>query len=607
MRYQRIHAAPRDRVPSALWRATPLRATMSVIAASAVALVPALMVASPAQAAPHVQFALTAPSMVSEAATPALDPLNPPIQKTVTVTATLTGVSNLELTIPVAVNELLGDAAKSGGVDDPYRDLDNFSFENILIPAGQTSGTATVTLWDDALNEDPVQYFTVVSGVIADDPGDPGVPGTSAVPGHGTVRVGIMDDDPIPTVSIGGDSEAFEGNPLAYPVRLSGMSEHAVTVNLHTADGVNTPHTTPANAGVDYVTPIAPIVIPPITTSVLAVVDTLTDDMYEVSPEMLSVGLSDPTFATLGTPIWAAGSIDDMNTAPTAAIRDETIGEDEGSVDVHVDLTFDPIATISSSRDCKIPWHTVDGTATAGQDYTESHGVLTIPGGRAVGKVNVPITADHSPEPDEDFSVILDTPLGGCTLSDDTGIVTIHDVLNAPSIVAPTFITGVGSVPISGMASANTAVSLWAQPFSGGTWLKVGNTTSDGTGAFHFSSRISVGHNYVTKSEGLTSETKTVKVMQLPAVTVSSASKGTATVAVVGNPTKSGLLVIVQQMKSGKWVSVAQGSTNSSMKYTATVKGLKSKTSYTFRAYIAGYPGTGTLAGYSVAKTVTVK
>src|SRR3954471_21817857 len=52
MRYRPIQAALRERVPFTLWGPSRMRTFLAALAASAAALVPAVMIASPAQAAP---------------------------------------------------------------------------------------------------------------------------------------------------------------------------------------------------------------------------------------------------------------------------------------------------------------------------------------------------------------------------------------------------------------------------------------------------------------------------------------------------------------------------------------------------------------------------
>ncbi|HWB03361.1 MAG TPA: Calx-beta domain-containing protein [Verrucomicrobiales bacterium] len=61
----------------------------------------------------------------------------------------------------------------------------------------------------------------------------------------------------------------------------------------------------------------------------------------------------------------------------------------------------------------QIPWHTVDVTATSGQDYIAGSGVVTVPPGDASGLITIPILADQIPEPTEQFKLVFGKPSYG--------------------------------------------------------------------------------------------------------------------------------------------------------------------------------------------------
>ena len=66
-----------------------------------------------------------------------------------------------------------------------------------------------------------------------------------------------------------------------------------------------------------------------------------------------------------------------------------------------------------------VQYRTVDGSATAGSDYTDTSGTLTWPDGNASPKtISVPITEDSVPEGDETFTLELFNPTGWAILGD---------------------------------------------------------------------------------------------------------------------------------------------------------------------------------------------
>jgi hypothetical protein len=507
MRYRPNEAAPRSRVPFALWGPSRARTVLAAVAASAAALVPAVMVGSPAQAASSVlsignvtvaeggtasftltytgsssatydlaladgsatgggtdysatinrngsavtsvaftgagtatvtvattadtvaetaeTFQLTAtnhadssdntsatatitddfPSFALSASTTSVtETAIPPTTlggsatpKTVTITATLTAPSTHNVTVPVST---VDGTANSNATVAANRDFTALNAQNITINAGDVSGTATVTINDDALDEDPTQYFDVTAGTAT---------GATVVPGTGTVRINIQDDEATPAVSIGGAGTAVEGNPLVFPLTLSGRSEKSVTVDVSTANGVDTDTTYGAVAGSDYTALTnSTVTFAPTATLALASVSTIDDTAVESSPETLSASISNPTSANLGTPTTATGGITDTELAPTVTLTPTTFTEgNSGEQAREITVTLGS----TSSIPVKLDYSFSGGTATAGTDYRGTAGSITIPAGSTTAKIPVTIVGDTTYEsPNETFNVVLSSP-----------------------------------------------------------------------------------------------------------------------------------------------------------------------------------------------------
>src|SRR5207245_3255784 len=73
-------------------------------------------------------------------------------------------------------------------------------------------------------------------------------------------------------------------------------------------------------------------------------------------------------------------------------------------------LTFTVSALPVSAQPITVDYATVDGTATAPDDYTSTSGTLTIPANAGGGTITVPVNGDTTPDPDDTFTVNLSSP-----------------------------------------------------------------------------------------------------------------------------------------------------------------------------------------------------
>jgi hypothetical protein len=81
-----------------------------------------------------------------------------------------------------------------------------------------------------------------------------------------------------------------------------------------------------------------------------------------------------------------------------------------------------------------VDYATSDGSASAGSDYTETHGTLTFGAGETTKTFEVPVTSDSTHESDETVDLTLSNPGGGTTLgSPATAALTITDDDAAPA------------------------------------------------------------------------------------------------------------------------------------------------------------------------------
>ena len=97
--------------------------------------------------------------------------------------------------------------------------------------------------------------------------------------------------------------------------------------------------------------------------------------------------------------------------------------------------TTNLVATLSaaSGKPITVDYATSNGTATAGADYTASSGTITFAPGVTSQNIPVAVLADAVDEVNETVTVTLSNP-SEVTLNDATGVLTITDDDNAPSL-----------------------------------------------------------------------------------------------------------------------------------------------------------------------------
>ncbi|MBI5674697.1 MAG: DUF4214 domain-containing protein, partial [Nitrospirae bacterium] len=320
---------------------------------------------------------------------------------TMTVTAQLSEASGLTVTVPFTVT-----GTATNGTD--Y----TITASPITIPAGSTTGTATITITNDTAVE--------VNETVILTMGTP----TNVTLGSTTVHTAtITDDDGPPTVQFqsasSSGSEAI--TPAAIAVTLSSASGNTVTVNYATADGT-------ATADSDYTAVSGTLTFNPGDMSKTINVPIINDTAVEGN-ENFTVTLSSPSNATIGTPATHTYTINDNDSYGSIQLSSATysVTENIGTVTI--------IATRSggSSGAVGISYETSDETAEAGFDYTSASGTLSWADGDSSNKTfTVDIINDTLLEVDETFTVTLSSPTGGASSGSPvstTVTITDEDVL----------------------------------------------------------------------------------------------------------------------------------------------------------------------------------
>lgn len=235
----------------------------------------------------------------------------------------------------------------------------------------------------------------------------------------------ILDDDSPPTISIS-DVTLPEGNgpnQLLFNITLSTPTGQPVTVRYSTANGT-------ALAGSDYTSVIAGLVtFNPGETLKQIAIDIVGDFIVEPD-ETFFVDLSDATNASIFDS-QGVGILLNDDTAGVIFFESATFSVNEGT----------PVAIITVRRTgglssgVSVQYSSIDGTATAGQDFTRVTGVLVFAPGETTRTFTIPIINDQIDEPDETLNLALENPTGGAVLgSPINAIVTIVDDDATPTI-----------------------------------------------------------------------------------------------------------------------------------------------------------------------------
>ena len=340
----------------------------------------------------------------------------------------------------------------------------------------------------------------------------------------------ITDDDPPPTVSVG-DISVLEGNQggttFSFPVTLSAASGFTSSVNYSTANGT-------ATATQDYLATTGTVTFAPGEVVKTATV-TVNGDLVPELDETFFVNLATPVNLTINDG-QAVGTILDDDNPGKIAFAFSTYSVSEGSLNAVITLT----RTNGTAGTVAVNYTTVNGTATAGSDYTFSSGTAVFNDGQASTTFSVPITNDVTGEANETVLLAISSPLGGATLGTlTTAVLTIFDDDGG---LPPNVSIG-GQIVENSLPLANVVVTLAGS--------QVATATTDATGNYLFTNLPSGGNFLVTPTlSGHSFEPQSLSFTNLAANIANAnfvGSTGTASrnIHVISNSTVSGQNVTV--------------------------------------------------------------
>jgi hypothetical protein len=205
-----------------------------------------------------------------------------------------------------------------------------------------------------------------------------------------------------------------------------------VSVQFATSDGS-------AVAGEDYGSAGGTLIFPVGTPSgaLIAIPLTIVNDEMDELSEQFTVSLSNAVGASLEEPATRAIAIIDNDPPPNVSVGDCAVVEGDAG---QVPCAFTVALSVPSSLTATVAYATANGTASAGEDYTSTGGVLTFPPGSSSQAVAVQVLGDAVVEADETFLVNLSAPVNA-TLGDSQGMGTIGDD-DAPSLSSNELVHG---------------------------------------------------------------------------------------------------------------------------------------------------------------------
>jgi hypothetical protein len=365
-----------------------------------------------------------------------------------TITADLSGESGSDVTVPYTLS---GSATE---VDDYTIDPDP-----LVITAGNLTADITISVVDDALDEDDEDVVVTMGTPVNADPG--------TTTEHTAT---ITDDDPLPTVTFtaGAQSGAENVGTLTVTAELSEISGRDVTVP-YILSGSATDVT-------DYsITPVSPLVIPAGSLSAVLTI-TVVDDADDEGAEDIVITMDPPVNADPGATTIHTATIVDI---PTVAFTTDSQQEAEsiGSMTITAELSA------VSGLEVTVPY-TLSGDADNTSDFTIAPAPpLYIPAGELSTDITITVIDDLIDEDNETVIVEIDSPVNA-----DPGTITEHTATIADDDTAGITVLDPGTLspPVELLTSEDGlsdtfTVQLDTQPQYDVTIALSSNNESEGT------------------------------------------------------------------------------------------------------------------------------
>jgi urease beta subunit len=424
--------------------------------------------------------------------------------------ATFTLTLSAPSTQPVSVDYQTADGSATS-LSDYTAASDTVDFT-----PGATTADVTILVQGDVLSENDETFSVDLSAPV----------NARILDGHGVGT--ILDDDPLPELSIG-DEAVAEGNsgttPATFTVTLSAESGRTVTVDYATSDGT-------ATQPGDYQPGSGTLTFSPGQTSKTVTVLVNGDSTVEAN-ETFTVDLSNPAGATVSGSGIGTGTITDDDVPISIAAATVTEGN-SGTVNAVFAVTLGA----ASANTVTVDYSTFDGSAAAPGDYAAASGTLTFTPGQTAKQIVVAVNGDTTVETNETFTVNLTNPtdatVSGTGIA--TGTITNDDALPTVTIANVTANEGNSGTTnfafgVTLSAASSSTVTVDYSTFDGSAVAPGDYAATSGTLTFspgQTAKQIVVAVNGDTTVEA--NETFTVNLTNPADATISGSGIGTGTI-----------------------------------------------------------------------------
>ncbi len=370
----------------------------------------------------------------------------------VTVTAQLSAVSGVAVDVPLT----FGGTAVDPDDYDP-------DVTTLTIPANQLSADLTLTVVDDALDEDDETVVVTM-----------GVP-VNAMAGTVTVHTATFEDnDPEPTVGFATGSQLNPESTATVHVtaQLSALSGKQVEVPVSLAGTADDPG--------DYSPSGSTITIPagqPSADLTLSVVD----DTLDEPTETVDVTMGTPTHAAAAGILLHTVAISDDDPAPEVVFS----ADFQSNLESVTPVTVTAELSAASAFDVQVPV-TFGGSAGDPGDYSPSATTISIPAGQTSGSLTLTVVDDLLDEGSELVDVAMGAPTNAVAGTPAAQSVLIQDNDDPPAVeftsAAQSNAESVAAVTVTAQLSAVSGQTVQVPLTFGGTAADPGDySPSTGT------------------------------------------------------------------------------------------------------------------------------
>ena len=340
------------------------------------------------------------------------------------------------------------------------------------------------------------QFYAAGSGparLVAGDFNGDGRPDLAVADSSAGVSVLLNTGDggPLPPSLRINDVTVTEGNTgtvaATFAVTLSAAGTETITVAYATDNDTA--------AGGDYNSTSGTLTFAPGETSKTVTV-LVNGDRVPEPTETFALNLSAPTNATIADGQGVGTILDDE---PRISINDVTVTEGNTGA---VNATFTVSLSVAYDVAVTVHYQTANGSATAGSDYKDASGDVTIAAGQTTRTFTIAVIGDRSAEPSEEFVVNLGAATNGLIV-DSQGVGTIVD--DEPRISIGDVSKKEGNAGLTAFAFTVSLSAAYDVP------VTVAYATANGTATAGGDYQAATGTT--TISAGQTSGTITVRVI----------------------------------------------------------------------------------------------